>query len=136
MCCNLLERPSDTSGIARVLHSGRIGEKFALTAHRRLDEVAASLDQQVKRVANEDRIFLLLGNKQGVEKVLLLARCRSELAGNRLFHTEAGLIRTAAGLMRVEVGHRRESVEQRLAIISRSPLEQLSQAGYGVEGPR
>jgi len=39
----------------------------------RLDEIAASLDQQVERVANEDRIFLLLGNKQGVEKVLLLA---------------------------------------------------------------
>jgi len=38
--------------------------------------------------------------------------------------------------MRVEISHGRESVKERLAIVSRSPLEQLGQASDGVEGPR
>jgi len=99
----------------------------------RLDEVAASPNQSVERGAVERRI-LLLGDKQGVEEVLLLARGGTELAADGLLHAEPRLVSTAAALMRVEVGHRRESVEEGLAVVTRTPLEQFGQAGHGVEG--
>ena len=111
---------------------GSVGDQHRFS---RLDEVAASSHQSVERRAVESRI-LLLGDKQGVEEVLLLARARSELAADRLLHAEAGLIGTAAGLMRVEVGDGGESVEKGLAVVTRTPLEQFGQAVDRVEGPR
>ena len=102
----------------------------------RRDQSASVLDHLVKRGPLENRSLALVNGEQVGKEVLLLTRGGTELARKALLHLEAGLIGTAAGLMRVEVGHRRESVEEGLAVVTSTPLEQFGQAGYGVERPR
>jgi len=101
---------------------------------RRLDEVAASPNQFVERVAIEGWGLLLLRDKQGVEEVLLFAGTRPELAADGLLHAESRLIGTAAGFVRVVVGDGGESVEQRLAVVSSTPLIQFGEPVHRVEG--
>ena len=102
----------------------------------RSDQGPPVLDEVVERLPLEIDVFLLVNREQVVEEVLLLTRGRTELARQGLLHAEPRLICTAARLMRIEVGHGRESVEQGLAIVSRTPLKQLGKASDRVEGPR
>jgi len=100
----------------------------------RLDEVAASPNQRIERVASEVGRAILLRREQVGEEVLLLAGSGAELAGDRLLHAEPRLIRTAAGLMGIVIGDRRKGVEQGLAVVTSTTLEQFGQAGHRVEG--
>ena len=100
------------------------------------DQGPPVVHEVVERLPLEIDVFLLVNRKEVVEEVLLLTRGGTELARQGLLHAEPRLIRTAARLMRVEVGHGRESVEQGLAVVSRTPLEQFSETTNGVEGAR
>ena len=99
----------------------------------RLDDRASLADEGVESVPAEDRIFLTLRDEEIGKEVLLLARSRSELAGNGLLHSESRLVCTAAGFVGLVVSDGGESVEQRLAVVPLAPLEKLRQTGDGVE---
>ena len=120
-----------------------LSEGFVLTISvgdqdrfRRRDQVPARVDQMVKRIAAKRGVFHLGRREQRGKEVLLLARTRTELAGDRLLHAEPRLISTAAGLMRVEIGDGRESVEERLAVVTSTTLKQLRESSHVVESPR
>jgi len=99
----------------------------------RLDDRASLADEGVESVPAEDRIFLTLRDEEIGKEVLLLARSRSELAGNGLLHAESRLVSTTARLMRVKIGDGRESVEESLAVVTSTTLKQLRESSDVVE---
>ncbi len=120
-----------------------LSEGFVLTISvgdqdrfRRRDQSASVLDHFIKRSPLKNQILSIVNRKDAGKEILLLARSRTELAGNRLLHAEPRLISTAARLMRIKIGDGRESVEEGLAVVTSTTLKQFGQSGYGVESPR